>query len=75
MTAHGVDAAKAATAIQAGIMQLINPSTNAANAIADLGVPLGALQDKLASGDLTGALQMLQPASRTQRRPGRPMQK
>ncbi len=62
MTAHGVPAAKAATAIQAGLQQLINPSAAASKALGNLGVNSAQLRSTLASGDLTDALDMFRTA-------------
>lgn len=65
LTAQGVPASRAATAIQAGLLQMVAPSDRAKSAIAALGIPLQQLQEKLSSGDLYGAMNMFSTAMET----------
>ena len=62
MTAQGVPAAKAATAIQAALVQLINPSGPATKGMQGLGISIKNLQNDLASGNFTGAMGMIKTA-------------
>lgn len=59
MTAHGVDAARSATALRFGLTALIEPSKPAIGAMTDLGLKHEELAAELARGDFSGVMEKI----------------